>query len=126
MPMPRQLILSATERQNLLALPDTTDELIRRYTLTEADLAVIRKHRGAANRLGFTIQLCHLRFPGIVLGVDEPPSSILLGLVAEQLKISADVGSSMASEPRHDANIFLSYKKYSGSRRLPRATIGKQ
>ena len=88
--MPRQLVLSAIERQNLLALPDTTDELIRRYTLSEADLVIILKHRGAANRLGFAVQLCYLRFPGIVLGVDEPPSSILLGLVAKQLKIPVD------------------------------------
>jgi TnpA family transposase len=69
--MPRQLVLSAIERQNLLALPDATDELIRRYTLTEADLVIIRQHRGAANRLGFAVQLCYLRFPGVVLGIEE-------------------------------------------------------
>ena len=85
--MPRQAILSATERQNLLALPDTTEELIRRYTLTEADLAVIHQHRGAANRLGFAVQLCYLRFPGIILGIDEAPFPSLLRLVAEQLKM---------------------------------------
>jgi len=85
--MPRQLVLSATERQNLLALPDTTDELIRRYTLSETDLAVVRKHRGSVNRLGFAVQLCYLRYPGIALGVDEPPFPPLLQLVAEQLKV---------------------------------------
>jgi TnpA family transposase len=87
MSMPRQLVLSATERQNLLALPDTTDELIRRYTLSETDLAVVRKHRGSVNRLGFAVQLCYLRYPGIALGVDEPPFPPLLQLVAEQLKV---------------------------------------
>jgi len=29
--MPRRSILSAAERENLLALPDTNDELIRHY-----------------------------------------------------------------------------------------------
>ncbi len=31
--MPRRTVLSAAERENLLALPDTKDDLIRYYTL---------------------------------------------------------------------------------------------
>ena len=31
--MPRRSILSATERESLLALPDAKDELIRQYTI---------------------------------------------------------------------------------------------
>lgn len=61
--MPRRSILSATERESLLALPDAKDELIRHYTFNETDLSVIRQRRGAANRLGFAVQLCYLRFP---------------------------------------------------------------
>jgi len=71
-------------------LPGTMDDLIRHYTLTETDLVVIRKHRGAANRLGFAVQLCYLRFPGVVLGVDEQPYPPLLELVAKQLKVPVD------------------------------------
>ena len=71
--MPRRSILSATERESLLALPDAKDDLIRYYTFNETDLSAIRQRRGAANRLGFAVQLCYLRFPGIFLGVDEPP-----------------------------------------------------
>lgn len=33
--MPRRSILSAAERESLLALPDTKDELIRHYTFSE-------------------------------------------------------------------------------------------
>lgn len=44
--MPRRSPLSAAERDSLLALPDSRDELIRRYTCNEFDLAVIRQHRG--------------------------------------------------------------------------------
>ncbi|CZV60416.1 DUF4158 domain-containing protein [Citrobacter freundii] len=36
--MPRRSILSAAERESLLALPDTKDELIRHYTFSESDL----------------------------------------------------------------------------------------
>jgi Domain of unknown function (DUF4158) len=51
--MPRRSILSVTERESLLAIPAAGDELIRLYTFSDADLALIRQHRGAQNRLGF-------------------------------------------------------------------------
>ncbi|HDZ9453028.1 TPA: DUF4158 domain-containing protein, partial [Klebsiella pneumoniae] len=47
--MPRRSILSAAERESLLALPDTKDELIRHYTFSESDLSIIRQRRGPAN-----------------------------------------------------------------------------
>ncbi|MEO6920069.1 MAG: Tn3 family transposase [Collimonas sp.] len=85
--MPRRSIFSAAERDSLLALPEAKDELIRHYTLSETDLSIIGQHRGSENRLGFAVQLCYLRFPGIVLGVDEPPFLPLLRMVAAQLKV---------------------------------------
>ena len=88
--MPRRSILSAAERESLLALPDARDELIRHYTFSEADLSLIRQRRGPANRLGFAVQLCYLRFPGIILGVDQPPFPPLLRLVADQLKVGVE------------------------------------
>ena len=53
--MPRRSILSAAERDGLLALPDSDDELIRKYTFSQADLSLIRQRRGDANRLGFAV-----------------------------------------------------------------------
>ena len=44
--MPRRSILSAVERESLLAFPDSNDEMIRHYTLSEADLSLIRQRRG--------------------------------------------------------------------------------
>ena len=88
--MPRRSILSAAERESLLALPDNRDDLIRRYTLSESDLSIIRQRRGPANRLGFAVQLCYLRFPGVVLGVHQLPFAPLLHLVANQLGITVD------------------------------------
>lgn len=87
--MPRRSTLSATERESLLALPETQEEFIRQYTFSEADLSLIHQHRGAANRLGFAVQLCYLRFPGAVLGMEHPPAPTLLAFVAAQLKLSA-------------------------------------
>ncbi|MGT7077286.1 DUF4158 domain-containing protein, partial [Escherichia coli] len=85
--MPRRSILSAAERESLLALPDSKDDLIRHYTFNDTDLSIIRQRRGPANRLGFAVQLCYLRFPGVILGVDELPFPPLLKLVADQLKV---------------------------------------
>ncbi len=65
--MPRRLILSATERDTLLALPESQDDLIRYYTFNDSDLSLIRQRRGDANRLGFAVQLCLLRYPGYAL-----------------------------------------------------------
>jgi TnpA family transposase len=73
-----------------MALPDDNGELIRYYSFDEADLSLIRQHRGSANRLGFAVQLCYLRFPGIILGADELPFPPLLKLVAEQIKAPSE------------------------------------
>jgi TnpA family transposase len=88
--MPRRSILSSAERETLLALPDTKDDLIRHYTFSETDLSLIRQRRGPANRLGFAVQLCYLRFPGIILGIDQLPFPLLLKLVADQLKVGVE------------------------------------
>lgn len=88
--MPRRQVLSDTERENLLTLPDNRDELIKYYTFSERDLAIIGLRRGDANRLGFAIQLCYMRYPGVLLGVDESPNVPLLNMVARQLNISTD------------------------------------
>ena len=86
--MPRRSTLSAAEREHLLALPENPEEFIRQYTFSEADLSLIQQHRGAANRLGFAVQLCYLRFPGVVLGMDQLPAPSLLAFVATQLKLA--------------------------------------
>jgi TnpA family transposase len=88
--MPRRSILSATERTNLLAFPDNQDDLIRYYTFNDRDLSIIGRHRGDANRLGFAIQLCYMRYPGIMFGCRETPPSHLLHMVATQLNIQAN------------------------------------
>ncbi len=53
----------------------------------DTDLSIIRQHRGLANRLGFAVQLCYMRYPGMMLAVDAEPFAPLLRLVATQLKV---------------------------------------
>lgn len=103
--MPRRSILSAAERESLLALPDTKDDLIRHYTFSDTDLSIIRQRRGSANRLGFAVQLCYMRYPGVMLTVDEEPFPPLLHLVATQLKVPleawADYGQRAETRREH-------------------------
>jgi TnpA family transposase len=84
--MSRRLVLSATERASLLALPDTQDDLIRHYSFNESDWALIRQRRGDANRLGFAVQLCLLRYPGYALAPDGAISESVIHWIASQIK----------------------------------------
>ena len=53
--MPRRSILSATERDSLLEMPTSKEDLIRHYTFDETDLSIIGQRRGLGNRLGFAV-----------------------------------------------------------------------
>lgn len=88
--MPRRSILSASERDSLLSLPDNQEDLFRFYSFSESDLSTIRQHRGAANRIGFAVQLCYMRYPGIILGTNEAPHPAILSFIAAQLNEPAD------------------------------------
>ena len=46
--MPRREILTSSDRMQLLAFPEDEAELIRRYTLTKADLAFVRQQKRVA------------------------------------------------------------------------------
>ncbi|SHN08116.1 Transposase and inactivated derivatives, TnpA family [Chryseobacterium carnipullorum] len=85
-------ILSEKEKENLIESPSLKEDIIRWYTLTESDIIIIEQNcRGTANKLGFAIQLCYLRFPGKVLKSNETPDFLLLQYVCEQLNINPSV-----------------------------------
>jgi TnpA family transposase len=71
----------------VVALPESEDELIRYYTFNETDLSLIRQCRGEANRLGFAVQLCLLRYPGYALGSDAVFPQPFIGWVSRQLGV---------------------------------------
>jgi hypothetical protein len=57
--MRRRELLTPAQREELLAFPTEEVDLIRNYTFSAHDLAVIRRCRGDHNRLGFSVQLCY-------------------------------------------------------------------
>jgi len=94
--MPRRDFLSSLQQAALVAVPEDEGELIRRYSFTAYDTALVQQRRGDANRLGFAVQLCHLRFPGQALGPGESPDPRLTNFVALQLGLDPGVWSEYA------------------------------
>jgi len=89
--MPRRRLLTPAERAGLLAFPAAEEDLVRHFSLSEADLSVIGQRRGAHNRLGLAVQLCVLRYPGFVLPADAQPPSAMLAFIGRQLDIDPDL-----------------------------------
>ena len=87
--MARRSILSVTERDSLWALPESQDDLILHYSFTESDLSMIRQRRSDANRIGFAVQLCLLRYPGYALAGDMPVQDPVIQWIARQVQSDA-------------------------------------
>ena len=84
---------AATERnpdRRFFDPPTEQRELVRHYTLSDADHAAIRRHRGEHNRLGYALMLCYLHFPGRALRAGERPPIPLLAFVADQIDALPD------------------------------------
>jgi len=95
--MPRRRALTEAQLTNLLALPTAEPDLVRHWTLSDADLAAIDQRRRDRNRLGFSLQLCALRYPGRLLRPGELIPTEALRFVAEQLGIHPDALTSYAT-----------------------------
>ena len=112
--MPRRSLLSVAERQSLLSYPDCKEDLIRHYTISEADLSLIRQRRGNANRLGIAVQMCLLRFPGQGLLPDADVPSFLLQWIGEQIGVETDFWPQYAERAETRREHLLELRAYLG------------
>jgi TnpA family transposase len=71
--MPHRELLTESQRLSLQAPASDERGMVRHYTLSTEDLALINRRRGDPNRLGFALMLCYLRFPGRILQQGEQP-----------------------------------------------------
>jgi TnpA family transposase len=79
--------------------PTEQRDLVRHYTLSDADLAAIRRCRGDHNRLGHALMLCYLRHPGRPLRTGERPPAALLAFITEQIDVlPASIDAYLAAE----------------------------
>jgi TnpA family transposase len=81
----RRQQLTETQIAALFDPPTEPRELIRHYTLSVGDLAIVHRCRGEHNRLGCALMLCYLRRPGRPLRTGERPPAELTAFVAEQI-----------------------------------------
>ncbi|EKF7792872.1 DUF4158 domain-containing protein, partial [Escherichia coli] len=89
--MARRQILSLSERESLLALPDDELTLTRMAYFSEHDLALISAHRKPASRFGFAVLLCYLKNVGFAPDKKISPSDALLKHIASRLKLTGDL-----------------------------------
>ncbi len=64
--MKKHEILSSQSRATLFGPPSDVTSIVRHYTFSMEDLALIRQRLRDANRLGFAAHLAYLRYPGRV------------------------------------------------------------
>lgn len=77
------------DRDRLSGWPETIleRELIEHFTLSESDLNLVAERRRDANRLGFAIRLCALRFLGFFPRLQSPVPEEVIGFLAGQLGV---------------------------------------
>ncbi len=119
--MPHRELL--TESQRLSFQTPASDErgMVRYYTLSSEDLALINRRRGDPNRLGFALMLCYLRFPGRILQQGEQPPAALCAFVAEQLGLDAAQFGDYAERDQTRREHALEIQAALGLRPLTRA-----
>ncbi len=95
--MARRQILSLSDRESLLALPDDELTLTRMAYFSEHELALISAHRKPASRFGFAVLLCYLKNVGFAPDKKIPPPDALLKHIASRLKLTGDLWSAYLS-----------------------------
>ena len=120
--MKKHEILSPQSRAALFDPPTDPAAIVRHYTFSPEELALIRQRRRDANRLGFAVHLAYLQFPGRVLGSGEIPPADMLAFIAGQLEHRARrLSANTHSEPKHVGSISANCKL---SWRSPLSTRG--
>ncbi len=85
-----KILLTEDQRKEFTQIPEAISEweIAKYYTLSEQDIKAINQNRRDYNRMGFALQLCHLRHLGYVCSnIADMGSSILL-YIANQLNIT--------------------------------------
>ena len=123
--MARRQRLTTTQLAELFEPPTEQRELVRHFTLSEADLAAIRRSHGDHNRLGHALMLCYLRYPGRVLRSGERPPAALLTFVAEQVGIFPEAIDAYLAAERSRRHHAVECQRQLGLRPFGRRTAAE-
>ena len=114
--MPRRLVLTEDEAQELITFPKSPEEIVQHYTLNEEDIVIIRQHRGDSQRLGFAVMLCAMRCPGILLEAGTQVPDSVLKYVGKQLEINTDAWHQYAKRPQTRRSHLIELQRIYGFR----------
>ncbi|KAI9129999.1 Tn3 family transposase [Acaryochloris sp. CCMEE 5410] len=111
-------ILSAAERSRRSQFPEDISEsdLIQYFTLTPEDLAQVNRKRQPDNRLGFSLQLCGLRYMGFCPEDLQQTPKAIATFVSGQLEVEADVLSTYGQRHQTRSQHFQQVQAYLGFR----------
>lgn len=119
--MRKHEILSPQSRAMLFDAPPDPVSIVRHYTFSPDDLALIRRRRRDPNRLGFGIHLAYLRFPGRALGPTEQPPADMVRFIAEQLGIRPEAFAEYAQRDETRREHLGELQDYLGVRPFARS-----
>ncbi|HEU5376147.1 MAG TPA: Tn3 family transposase [Ktedonobacteraceae bacterium] len=115
--------LTDDEREQLQGFPEqmSQDDLTAFFTLSPTDMALVRKQRGAHNRLGFSLQLCSLRYLGLALNDIRTAPDMVIAYLSKQLSVDPSClelyGERMQTQSDHlqEAQRYLGFHTASKS-----------
>lgn len=110
--------LSTAERTRRSQFPEDISEsdLIQYFTLTPEDLKQVNRKRQPDNRLGFSLQLCGLRYMGFCPDDLQKTPTNIVTFVSQQIEVPAKVLSDYAQRPQTRSQHFLQVQNYLGFR----------
>nr|WP_242476392.1 DUF4158 domain-containing protein [Bacillus cereus] len=96
-------LLTSSQRGYFYEIPECMDqrEIVRYYTISDEELKVMNKQCGAANRLGFAIQIAYLRFPGRPLSANEKVPDFIIKRMKDTLKGMSSISNSFPISSLH-------------------------
>ena len=86
--MPRRRVLTEIEKRSLLVIPTDLAEMSKYYLLSEKDMSIIDQRRGLHNKIGFTLLLCCMRYPGISLNEETDIPEETIKFILNQIDIT--------------------------------------
>src|SRR5688572_25924245 len=116
-------ILTEAERQRRARFPTQimAADVIRGFTLSPAELTGATKQRGDANRLGFALQLCALRYLGFAPDDLTTAPYAVLAYVAQQLDIAPEVLAAYGHRAQTRTEHLQQVQRYLGFRKVTAA-----
>ncbi|HMB02295.1 MAG TPA: DUF4158 domain-containing protein, partial [Isosphaeraceae bacterium] len=93
------------------------EDLVDYFTLSDRDQAQVRRQRGGANRLGFALQLCTLRYLGFVPDPLRPVPTAVIAHLAQQLGAPPESFAAYGDRPHTRTDHLQEVTAYLGFRK---------